>query len=171
MFELDFSFLRIKPYFYKKKIAMSKIRITKIFEFEMAHALWNYDGKCKNIHGHTFRLEVTVRGEPINQFGHPKNGMVLDFGILKEIVNKHIIEKHDHHFIFDKNSPYAQINYKEAGFELIGPKNYQPTSENLLMEFVQILKENLPPEVELYSVKLWETSNSFAEWNLDDNKN
>ena len=147
---------------------MAKIRLTKIFDFEMAHALWNYDGKCKNIHGHTFKLEVTVIGEPINQPGHPKNGMVIDFGDLKRIVKENIIDKHDHYLTINKNSPHNDLEYEKAGFELINRKDYQPTSENMLLEFVEIIKKHLPQGVKLHSVKLWETANSFAEWNADD---
>ena len=55
------------------------IRITKIFTFETAHVLYNYDGKCKNMHGHSYKLFVTVKGIPINDLDHPKNGMVVDF--------------------------------------------------------------------------------------------
>ncbi|MBP7509547.1 MAG: 6-carboxytetrahydropterin synthase, partial [Prolixibacteraceae bacterium] len=45
---------------------MAKIRVTKYYDFEMAHALWNYDGLCKNIHGHSYKLHITVIGEPID---------------------------------------------------------------------------------------------------------
>ncbi|HQQ12325.1 MAG TPA: 6-carboxytetrahydropterin synthase, partial [Bacteroidales bacterium] len=65
---------------------MSKIRITKEFKFEMAHALLGYDGPCRNVHGHSYELIVTVIGEPIAETGHVKLGMVMDFGDLKRIV-------------------------------------------------------------------------------------
>ncbi len=149
---------------------MPKIRLTKIFEFEMAHALWNYDGKCKNIHGHTFKLEVTVIGEPINDPGSPKNGMVIDFGDLKKIIKQHIVDKHDHYLTINQNSPHNNLDYENAGFELINRKNYQPTSENLVIEFVDIIKKQLPKNIKLLSVKLWETANSYAEWNALDNE-
>ena len=72
---------------------MSKIRITKKFRFEAAHALYGYDGKCKNIHGHNYKLFVTVIGVPVNDNSNAKEGMVMDFGDLKKIVNTQIIEK------------------------------------------------------------------------------
>ena len=78
---------------------MTKIRITKKFEFEAGHALYGYDGKCKNIHGHSYKLWVTVIGSPIEDSSHVKNGMVIDFGDIKEIVNEHII-KEEYHTIF-----------------------------------------------------------------------
>ena len=75
---------------------MTNIRVTKEFEFEMAHALWNYDGPCKNIHGHSYRLFVTVMGIPIDDGEHAKFGMVMDFKDLKAIVHKEIIDVFDH---------------------------------------------------------------------------
>ena len=71
---------------------MNKIRITKHFDFETAHALYGYDGKCKNIHGHSYHLHVTVIGIPIDDDQDPKNGMVMDFGDLKVIVKNEIIK-------------------------------------------------------------------------------
>ena len=75
---------------------MPKIRITKKFSFEMAHALYNYDGLCRNIHGHTYKLEVTLLGEAQKNAGQPKDGMVMDFGALKKLVNKKIVHVFDH---------------------------------------------------------------------------
>ncbi len=149
---------------------MAKIRLTKIFEFDAAHALWNYDGKCKNIHGHTFKLEVTLIGEPINSPGHPKDGMVMDYGDLKQIVKQYIIDQYDHHFIYNANSPHKDVDYSIAGFDALRPLPFQPTSELMLLEFVDILKKHLPDNVELYSVRLWETPTSYAEWVKGDNE-
>jgi len=67
---------------------MNKIRITKQFDFETAHALYGYDGKCKNIHGHSYHLHVTVIGTPIDDLSNSNNGMVLDFGDLKNLSKK-----------------------------------------------------------------------------------
>ena len=67
-------------------IEMATIRVTKSFTFEMAHALWNYDGPCRNIHGHSYELLVTISGHPITDENSPKLGMVMDFGDLKKIV-------------------------------------------------------------------------------------
>jgi len=62
------------------------IRVTKEFSFEMAHVLWNYDGPCKNVHGHSYRLFVTLSGFPVDNQENPKNGMVIDFGDLKVLL-------------------------------------------------------------------------------------
>ncbi len=149
---------------------MAKIRLTKIFEFDTAHALWNYDGKCKNIHGHTFKLEVTLIGEPLDQPGHPKDGMVMDYGDLKKIVKEHIIDRYDHHFVYNNNSPHKELDYRSAGFEALRPLDFQPTSELMVLEFVRIIKQHLPDNVQLFSVRLWETPTSYAEWNAQDNE-
>jgi 6-pyruvoyltetrahydropterin/6-carboxytetrahydropterin synthase len=148
---------------------MAKIRITKQFQFEMAHALWNYDGKCKNIHGHTYILYITVIGEPVNDPTNPKNGMVMDFGELKKIVNEYIIDTHDHFVAVNGRTPHAKINFKEYGIENVQLKNYQPTCENMVLEFVDILQKKLPAEVQLFSVRLFETQTSYAEWFAADN--
>lgn len=74
----------------------TKIRVTKEFTFEMAHALWNYDGPCKNVHGHSYRLFVTLSGSPVDDASDPKNGMVIDFSDLKRIVSEEIVRIFDH---------------------------------------------------------------------------
>ena len=73
---------------------MNTIRLTKQFFFETGHALYGYDGKCRNVHGHSYQLDVTVIGEPIEQEGHVKRGMVIDFGDLKTIVKDQIVDVH-----------------------------------------------------------------------------
>ncbi|HDQ16398.1 MAG TPA: 6-carboxytetrahydropterin synthase [Bacteroidetes bacterium] len=143
---------------------MAKIRITKEFQFEMAHALWNYDGKCKNIHGHTYIMYVTVSGEPIDDPQNPKNGMVMDFGDLKKIVKENIIDTHDHFLAINKNSPHNEIKFEDYNIDQIQRKNYQPTCENMVVEFAEIIKSKLPENIYLESVKLYETQTSSAEW-------
>lgn len=148
---------------------MPKIRITKEFQFEMAHALWNYDGKCKNVHGHTYILYVTVLGEPINNDNNPKNGMVMDFGDLKKIIKEEIFDKHDHFVTVNGNSPHAKINFEQFNIEQVQRKNYQPTCENMVIEFVEVIKSNLPKNIELVMLRLYETQTSFSEWRAEDN--
>ena len=81
---------------------MSKIRITKKFTFEAGHALYGYDGKCKNVHGHSYKLYVTVIGEPIKDKGNVKYGMVIDFSDLKSIVKKEVVDSFDHSIIINR---------------------------------------------------------------------
>jgi 6-pyruvoyl tetrahydropterin synthase/QueD family protein len=143
------------------------IRITKEFKFEMAHALHGYDGLCKNIHGHSYKLLVTVKGEIKNNPGNAKDGMVLDFDILKSIVKPEIIKKYDHSLVLNGNSSHAEIDL--SAFEKVFFLPYQPTSENLVADFALKIKSKLPEGIELYKVILSETATSFAEWNIEDN--
>ena len=143
------------------------IRITKEFKFEMAHALHAYDGLCKNIHGHSYRLWVTVKGDVKNEKGHTKDGMVMDFCVLKEIVKPEIVDKYDHSLVLNANSPHAKIDL--SAFEKVFLLPYQPTSENLVIDFANHIKSRLPETISLCKVILSETATSFAEWNIDDN--
>jgi 6-pyruvoyltetrahydropterin/6-carboxytetrahydropterin synthase len=148
---------------------MSKIRVTKIFHFEMAHALWNYDGACRNIHGHSYVLYVTLIGVPINDINNPKNGMVVDFGDLKKIVKEKIVNEFDHALVISKFGEYHKINPLEQMFGKVKIVDYQPTVENLLVDFSGIIKNSLPASLQLHSVKLQETGSSYAEWFASDN--
>ena len=148
---------------------MSKIRITKHFDFETAHALYGYDGKCKNVHGHSYQLYVTVIGKPINDASHVKNGMVLDFGDLKKIVKSEIVNIFDHATVLNRNSPHKELaeKIKEHSPKVI-LVDYQPTSENMIIDFAKLISAKLPDSVKLHSLKLYETQNSFAEWFASD---
>lgn len=146
---------------------MAKIRITKEFRFEGAHSLKGYDGKCSHIHGHSYKLEVTVIGEPITDANSPKYGMVIDFSDLKAIVNDNIINKFDHALILSSDASLLTELSKSYGNTVV--TLFQPTSENLVTYFAMLIRGELPENVELYSLRLWETSSSYAEWYLEDN--
>ncbi|TAJ11242.1 6-carboxytetrahydropterin synthase [Marinilabiliaceae bacterium JC017] len=144
--------------------------MTKEFRFEMAHALWNYDGLCKNIHGHSYILAVTIIGEPVADENNPKLGMVMDFGVLKKIVNEEIVGRLDHTLVVSSKAPAEQLKSIPQMVERYEIVDYQPTCENLLIDFASRLKNRLPEEVALHSLKLNETSNSYAQWYAADNK-
>ena len=148
---------------------MGAIRITKQFDFETGHALYGYDGKCKNVHGHSYKLSVTVAGKPISDKNHVKFGMVIDFGDLKKIVLSEIVDKFDHATVFNKNTPHIELanELKKRGHNII-LVNYQPTSEMMLLDFSEKIKKRLPDNVRLHSLKLQETGTSYAEWYADD---
>jgi len=149
---------------------MSKIRITKEFRFESAHALLDYDGPCKNIHGHSYKMAVTLIGEPLTDTNSPKNGMVMDFGILKQIVNDCIVKPFDHALVLNADTKNVNsIEVKSLSEKLILVK-YQPSCENFLLDFAERIKNKLPDNVELFSIRLDETSNSYAEWFASDNE-
>ncbi len=141
-----------------------KIKVTKIFTFEMAHALLGYDGDCKNIHGHSYVLHVTVSGTPIEDDINPKNGMVIDFFDLKMIVKKKIIDKYDHALVLNSKITPAVKETLKKNFGKVYEEKFQPTCENLVLHFVNELKNTLPKEVDLSKVKLFETATSYAEW-------
>ena len=144
------------------------IRLTKIFHFEMAHALYGYDGACRNIHGHSYQLEVTVAGNPLNDSTNPKFGMVMDFSDLKKIVKDQITDRLDHALLLNANSPHRSMKDLTEKFDNVIFVDYQPTCENMLIDFVSRVKKLLPAEVRLVSMRLRETPNSYAEWNLSD---
>jgi len=148
----------------------NKIRVTKQFSFEMAHALWNYDGACRHIHGHSYKLWVTVLGTPLSDPSDPKLGMVIDFGTLKKIVHEHIVKRFDHALVLSKNSMSHLKSLSEPLWGKVEQVDFQPTSENLIAFFVTILKEQLPDTVKLVHLKLQETETSFAEWHAADNE-
>lgn len=149
---------------------MATIRLTKEFSFEAAHALEGYDGACREIHGHSYRLFVTVKGEPSADEYDPKQGMVMDFGLLKRIVYEQIVSRFDHSFVIRRTGQGEQLHGLLAEhFSRILTVDYQPTCENMLVDFAERLLEALPDEVQLYSLRLHETATSFAEWFADDN--
>ncbi|WNM19435.1 6-pyruvoyl trahydropterin synthase family protein [Flavobacterium capsici] len=150
---------------------MSNIRITKQFSFETGHALYGYDGKCKNVHGHSYKLSVTVIGKPISDTSNVKYGMVIDFSDLKTIVREEIVDVFDHATVFNKNTPHVELanELKERGHHVI-LVDYQPTSENMVIDFAQKIKSRLPKDIQLHSLKLQETESSFAEWYASDNQ-
>ncbi|MBB1149048.1 6-carboxytetrahydropterin synthase [Myroides sp. NP-2] len=149
---------------------MSKIRITKQFTFETGHALYGYDGKCRNVHGHSYKLAVTVIGTPITDSSHVKFGMVIDFSDLKKIVKEEIVDIFDHATVFNQNTPHIELaqELKDRGHHVI-LVDYQPTSENMVIDFAQKIKNRLPENLALYSLRLQETDSSYAEWFQSDN--
>jgi len=149
---------------------MSTIRITKRFSFEAGHALHGYDGKCKNLHGHSYKLTVTVIGTPITDKTNPKFGMVIDFTDLKRIVTEEIVNKFDHATIFNKNTPHVKLakTLKDEGHNVL-LVDYQPTTECMIADFATKIKERLPINLKLHSLKLQETESSYAEWVSTDN--
>ena len=148
---------------------MPTIRITKEFTFEMAHALFGYDGKCKNIHGHSYKLDVCVIGEPIKDVNHPKYGMLIDFGDLKKIVKSEVVDIMDHAIMLNINSPHKALadELKDSGHDIV-EVNYQPTSENMVTDFAKKIQLKLPENMKLHSLKLRETATAFAEWYASD---
>jgi len=118
------------------------ITICKEFKFSAAHKLPYYDGKCKELHGHGFKLQIEVTGDIIKE--GPKQGMIIDFGDLKKIINEIVIERLDHKF----------LNLYMGN----------PTAENLIKDIGKKLPCYLPDGIKLIEIRLWETDTSFARW-------
>ena len=145
---------------------MNKIRITKQFNFETGHALYGYDGACRNVHGHSYKLFVTVVGSPNSDSSNVKYGMVIDFKDLKKIVKEEVVDVFDHATVFNKNTPHKELamTLKNSGHKVI-LADYQPTCELLVIDFRSLkLKNVFLPIFRLHSLKLQETESSFANW-------
>jgi 6-pyruvoyltetrahydropterin/6-carboxytetrahydropterin synthase len=148
----------------------ARIRITREFTFEMAHILKNYDGPCRNVHGHSYRLFVTLSGSPLNDASNPKNGMVIDFGDLKNIVMTGIVDIFDHSVVVSSDYDAVKMDMMKQTFGNTVVVGYQPTCENMVADFAVRLKDALPAGVTLHSLKLYETAKSYAEWFASDNR-
>jgi 6-pyruvoyltetrahydropterin/6-carboxytetrahydropterin synthase len=157
-------------YFSISKIMVSVIRVTKEFPFEMSHVLWNYDGPCRNVHGHSYRLFVTLAGSPVNDPDNPKNGMVIDFTDLKSIVRKEIVNIFDHSVVVSRRFDKEKTELFSKMFGNIVLVDYQPTCENLVSDFAGRIASQLPSGIKLHNLKLYETATSFAEWFASDNE-
>jgi 6-pyruvoyltetrahydropterin/6-carboxytetrahydropterin synthase len=143
---------------------MSIIKITKQFSFEMAHALRNYDGLCRNIHGHSYKMDITLAGQPLQDDNSPKNGMIMDFGDLKRLVNEEIISLFDHALVLNAKTDAQLIDVLKQNYEKIVTMDFQPTTENLLNFIAAKIQSRLPNDITLSCVRLRETDTSYAEW-------
>lgn len=146
------------------------IRVTREFSFEMAHALKNYDGPCRNVHGHSYRLFVTLTGTPVNEAENPQNGMIIDFTELKDIVLKKIINLFDHSVVVSNDYGQEKMEMMKKTFGNTVIVDYQPTCENLIADFAERLKNQMPKGAKLHSLRLFETAKSCAEWFASDNE-
>lgn len=133
--------------------------------------LEGYDGPCREIHGHSYRLFVTVAGTPCNDPNNPKYGMVIDFGILKKIIGSEIVDKYDHSLLIRRTAGNEElIAVLGKKFDKLQAVEFQPTCENLVTRFAELIAPHLPTGVELFSLRLHETATSYAEWFASDNR-
>ena len=145
------------------------IRITKEFKFETGHALYGYDGLCKNVHGHSYKLSVTLLGTSIADPDHVKYGMVMDFSDLKKIVNETIVTPFDHATVLNVDSPHKELaDTMESRGHKIMRVQYQPTSEMMILDFAEKIEARLPEQLKLHHLILRETETSYAEWYASD---
>ena len=149
---------------------MSNVSITKEFSWDMAHMLAGHEGLCKNLHGHTYKMQVEVcrNSGGVIEGLECSNGMVIDFKDLKNIVKTKIIDPLDHAFIYWTNSTdpleneIANLLIKN-GRKVFGV-NFRPTAEEMALNFFNELDKYLSLSgIELKRIKIWETPESFAE--------
>jgi len=129
-------------------MAERQVIIGRQFSFDCAHELPNHNGKCRNLHGHTYNLEVEYRGPIVSTLGLSDSGMVVDFGAVKENINRLIIDRLDHKYLNDEIP-------------------FRPTCENLV-RFIFRLLQGAPNGSKLWKVRLWESPESWAEVTKDD---
>ena len=139
---------------------MPTLSITKIFTFEAAHALLGYDGLCANIHGHSYRLEVTVCSPALDSV---KNGMLFDFSELKKCVNQSIVDVFDHALILNQDGNAEIGEMLKTRYQKVFCVPFQPTSENLLLDFARRLQAVLPEKIRLKRMRLYETATSYTD--------
>ena len=136
------------------------ITVTKTIRFDAAHILTNHQGLCKNLHGHTYRVDISVT-MPTDPVGG--NDMVIDFKDLKRIASEVVCERFDHAFIYNTESAgereIAAVVEKNGMRTVAIP--FRSTAENLARMFFGELKARIPG---LSAVKVWETADSCAEY-------
>ncbi len=144
-----------------------KIRVTKEFDFEAAHALDGYVGKCQDIHGHNYHLKLTFLGEPVKDKRLSTSGMVIDFGEIKDFLNQKIKPLFDHRLILRNDSRFLGLEKKNERIRYV---DYQPTTENMLLEIVEIVSDGFEKNnnAVLCSAFLRETPSSYVEWHKED---
>jgi len=138
------------------------LRVTKIFRFETAHAIFGYAGSCRNIHGHSYVLHVTVQQAVANDEFLSAPGFVIDFKELKAMVKEAVIDRFDHRIILSE--AYLDKHPNLSSLENLEVWAIEPTAENILLQVKGKLQELLPATVSLSCLKLYETADSYAEW-------
>ena len=141
--------------------------ITKTIEIDMGHRVPNHKSKCRNLHGHRYKIEVGVDDKIVIEKGSSDEGMVIDFGDLKQIMTDYLDRVFDHGLVLYKHDPllYILIN-DDVGKDLkIINVKFIPTAENLASYWYKELKELLKlRSIKIAHVKVWETPTSTAEY-------
>lgn len=138
------------------------LTIAKKIKIDYSHALYNYVGKCNNIHGHTSTIICYFNGEQDNN-----TGMIIDFGILKNILNKVIVDRFDHSLILNSSESNYFIEFMKIRSKKIVTLPFEPTAEN----FVKYIATELQKEIEKYNIRLvkielYETENNFVVYEI-----
>ncbi|MCK9272747.1 6-carboxytetrahydropterin synthase QueD [Candidatus Gracilibacteria bacterium] len=142
------------------------MQITKIYEWDMGHRIPNHTSQCSNIHGHRYKIEITLEGDIIDNKGASNEGMIIDFGDIKKITKEFIDSKLDHGYMGYKGDVVLDLIKKE-NFKYI-EVDFIPTAENIAVwifnelspKFQNIYGKNL----KLHKIKLYETPNNFVSY-------
>lgn len=138
------------------------LQLTKIFHFEMAHAIHGYPGACKNIHGHSYELHVSLGISNANNYFIPETGFIMDFKLIKTMIKELVIDGFDHKLVL---SQHYLVHHPELhGHENLVKWEVEPSVENMLIFIQRQLCSKLPPGISLAELKLYETADSYARW-------
>jgi 6-pyruvoyltetrahydropterin/6-carboxytetrahydropterin synthase len=143
------------------------LEVAKIFHFEMAHAIHGYPGKCRHIHGHSYVLHVQVGAVENTDEQINGTGLILDFSELKKRVNECVINGLDHKLILSEK--FLEAHPALASLENLVSWKVEPSAENLLIFIRKQLRDQLPENVSLNGLTLYETKDSFAVWKKNSN--
>ncbi len=138
------------------------LKLTKIFHFEMAHAIHGHTGNCKNIHGHSYELQVTVSTGLYEPGFIPEPGFIIDFKEIKKMVIESVIEKFDHSLLLSRR--FMAANPSLSSLQNLVIFDEEPTAENMLLYIKQVLHQSLNDKIKLVRLLLFETKDSYAEW-------
>jgi 6-pyruvoyltetrahydropterin/6-carboxytetrahydropterin synthase len=143
------------------------MEITTRMEFDSGHRIPNHKSSCKNLHGHRYAIEVTLKGEIIDKENESDYGMVMDFKDAKELIRKTIVEPWDHAFIvFEQDLEVINFlntldNHKTVILKKV------PTAENMALIAMQLLKDSFQKkygeQITPVKVRLYETPNNWAD--------
>ena len=140
------------------------LEITKSIEWDMGHRIPKHSHKCRNPHGHRYRLELTLSGAVNTERGSSQEGMVHDFGDIKTHMEETIYQRLDHCFLAAEDDPiFAHIAHEHPDLKIILVP-FIPTAENILVWCYQALSENFPGHLRITKLRLHETPTSFAEY-------
>ena len=137
------------------------LKVTKIFRFETAHAIHGYEGLCKNIHGHSYILHVTVGIPNQNDEYLPSTGFIIDFKDLKKIINEAVVKPFDHALILSE--AFLALHPDMKKMDNLHIWKMEPSVENMLIYIKNKIIDKFPDKVTLCNLKLYETSDSYAE--------
>ena len=143
------------------------MEITTKLEFDAGHRIPHHKSSCKNLHGHRYAIEVTIKGQVVSDKTNSDFGMVMDFKDAKELIKKTIVEEWDHSFIVYKDDAVvlkfleSLDGHKTVVFPLV------PTAENMALVAMEKLKISFNQEfgqlIKPFKVRLYETPNNWAD--------